>query len=57
MYELLLPPTFEAKQNHIFSKSRIKTINWIVNVTTVQMKYVTKVVSKGTETPIFTILG
>ena len=57
MYELLLPPTFVAKQNHIFSKSRIKTINWIVNVTTVQMKYVTKVVSKGTETPIFTILG
>ena len=57
MYELLLPPTFRAKENHIFSKSRIKTINWIVNVTTVQMKYVTRVVSKGAETQTFTILG
>ena len=46
MYELLLPPTFRAKQNHIFSKSRIKTINWIVNVTTIQMKYVTQDVQK-----------
>ena len=57
MYELLLPPTFRAKENHIFSKSRIKTINWIVNVTTVQMKYVTRAVSKGAETQTFTILG
>ena len=57
MYELLLPPTFRAKENHIFSKSRIKTINWIVNVTTVQMKYVTRVVSKDAETQTFTILG
>ena len=50
MYELLLPPTFLAKQNHIFSKSRIKTINWIVNVTTAQMKYVTRVVPKCNKT-------
>ena len=47
-FQLLLPPTFQARRNHIFSKSRIKTINWLVNVTAVQMKYMLRGVSDKT---------